>query len=69
MKAHCTLVGSAPDEISISPFPTRRSAPVVSSIVRESIEENTLNAILVGKLAFIKPVIILVVGRWVDIIR
>jgi len=47
---------------SISPRPTSLSAPVASRIVRESIDENTRNAILVGKLALINPVMMFADG-------
>ena len=45
------------------------SAPGPSRMVRESIPEVTRKAIRAGKLALMTPVIILVVGRWVAMIR
>ena len=61
--AHCKRITSPLIEISISPRPINCSAPPVSRIVRESILEETLNAIRAGKLALIVPVIIFTEGR------
>ncbi len=69
MKAHCTRVISLPVEINMSPRPISWLAPGWSRMVRESIMLVTRNAIRAGKLALITPVMILVVGRWVAIIR
>ena len=55
--------------MSISPRPISWFAPAESNMVLESITEVTLNAILAGKLAFIVPVIIFVVGLCVAIIK
>ena len=62
-KPHWSRIISEPVEISISPLPINWSAPDASRIVLESILDNTLNAILAGKLAFIIPVITLTEGR------
>ena len=53
---HCSLVKSLPCENNISPLPISCSAPDESKIVRESILLVTLNEILAGILAFIRPV-------------
>ena len=53
----------------MSPLPISWLAPTVSKIVLLSMPCITLNAILVGKLALIVPVIILVVGLCVAIIK
>ncbi len=49
----------------MSPRPIRSSAPGASRIVRESIWEAIANAIRLGKLALIRPVTTLTLGRWV----
>ena len=51
--------------ISISPLPSSFSAPLVSSIIRESIPFNTLKAIRPGMFALIRPVTTFTSGRWV----
>ena len=57
----------APD--SMSPIPSSDSAPIWSRIVRESIFDDTWNAIRVGTLALIRPVITSTDGRCVARIR
>ena len=49
----------------MSPLPISFSAPGESRIVEESILEITLKAILVGKLALIRPVMTSTDGLWV----
>ena len=70
-KAPCTLIGFGSDcgEKSISPLPKSFSAPTVSSIVRESIPEETAKAILEGIFAFISPVITFTLGLCVAITK
>ena len=54
---------------SISPRPSRRSAPGWSRITRLSIFEATAKAMRAGKLALIRPVTTSTEGRWVAMIR
>ncbi len=54
---------------SMSPCPSSDSAPIWSRIVRESIFDDTWNAIRVGMLALIRPVITSTDGRCVARIR
>ena len=69
--APCTrLILSAPTGLnSISPFPIRFSAPPLSRITLESVLFDTVNAILDGMFALIRPVITFVEGRCVPRIR
>ncbi|OQA35146.1 MAG: hypothetical protein BWY54_00723 [Candidatus Dependentiae bacterium ADurb.Bin331] len=53
----------------MSPLPTNLSAPAQSKIIRESILEATLNAIRLGKLTLIIPVITSTDGRCVATIK
>ena len=50
---------------SMSPWPSSDSAPFWSRITRESVCEDTANAIRAGTLALIMPVITSALGRWV----
>ena len=54
---------------SMSPLPSRLSAPLASMIVRESVFEDTWNVRRVGKLALMIPVSTSTEGRWVARIR
>ena len=54
---------------SMSPFPSRASAPFWSRIVRESVLDATRKAIRVGKFALMRPVITFTDGRWVATIK
>jgi S-DNA-T family DNA segregation ATPase FtsK/SpoIIIE len=47
---------------SMSPYPNRRSAPPLSSIVLESTLDDTINAILVGILASQRPSVNVITG-------
>jgi len=71
MKQPCILIGF--DIVwslySISPFPSRFSAPVWSKITLESIAEGTAYAILPEIFDFIKPVITVTTGFWVASIK
>ena len=64
MNVPCTLSGifSPCGRNNISPFPSSFSAPAISSIVLESICDDTANATLVGIFAFTTPVITSVDG-------
>ena len=53
----------------MSPLPTSFSAPVVSRMMRDSMELATAKAIRLGMLAFIRPVITSAEGRWVAMTR
>ncbi|MNL85937.1 hypothetical protein D3C87_2144380 [compost metagenome] len=53
----------------MSPWPSKVSAPIWSRMVRESILDDTWNAIRVGMLALIKPVMTSTLGRCVARIR
>ena len=53
----------------MSPRPTSFSAPWVSRMIRDSMEEATAKAIRLGMLAFMRPVITSAEGRWVAMIR
>ena len=50
---------------NMSPLPMSRSAPPWSRITRLSAREETANAIRLGTLALITPVITSTLGRWV----
>ena len=69
--APCIRVGSALPGCrnSKSPYFSKSSAPIWSRMVRLSILLCTVNAIRVGILALIRPVITSTLGRWVAIIR
>ena len=54
---------------SISPWPSRFSAPIWSRIVRLSILLDTWKAMRVGILALIRPVMTSTLGRWVARIK
>ena len=54
---------------SMSPLPSRCSAPMASRMVRESILDETRKEIRAGKFALIRPVITSTDGRWVARIR
>ena len=58
MNGPCTLYGlvDPTGENSMSPFPRSFSAPAMSRMVRESNCEATLNAILEGMFALMRPV-------------
>ena len=60
----CTRIGLfiPLPKYSISPYPNSLSAPPLSIIVLESTLEDTINAIRVGILALISPVITLTEG-------
>ena len=49
----------------MSPCPSRCSAPIWSRMVRESTFDETWNAMRLGMLALISPVITSTEGRWV----
>ena len=53
---------------SKSPYFSKSSAPIWSRIVRLSMRLCTVNAMRVGTLALIRPVITSTLGRWVAII-
>ena len=71
MYGPCTLYGllEPTGEKSMSPFPSSFSAPAMSRMVLESTCEATLNAILEGMLALIRPVTTSTEGLWVATIR
>ena len=50
---------------SMSPWPSSDSAPFWSRITRESVCDETANAIRAGTFALIMPVITSALGRWV----
>src|SRR5919106_408349 len=52
-------------EKSMSPWPSSDSAPFWSKMTRESVCEETANAIRAGTLALISPVMMSALGRWV----
>src|SRR5207253_1489418 len=54
---------------SMSPSPSRRSAPIASRMVRESVREVTRKEMRAGKLALMRPVMTSTEGRWVARIR
>src|SRR5438067_6393375 len=54
---------------SMSPSPSRRSAPIASRMVRESVREVTWKEMRAGKLALMRPVMTSTEGRWVARIR
>ncbi len=54
---------------SMSPLPSSDSAPMPSRIVRLSICDATRNAIRLGKLALMRPVMTFTDGRWVARMR
>ena len=49
----------------MSPLPIKRSAPIMSRIVRESTPDETANEMRDGTLALISPVMTSTEGRWV----
>ncbi len=53
----------------MSPSPSRRSAPIASRMVRESMREVTWNEMRAGKFALMRPVMTSTDGRWVARIR
>ena len=53
----------------MSPSPRRRSAPIASRIVRESVRDVTWNEMRAGKFALMRPVITSTEGRCVAITR
>ena len=83
MKSTTLLISSSPTKLpwilvgvfasiglyNISPFPRSFSAPVISRIVLESIEEETANDTRVGIFDLITPVIISADGLWVATIK
>ncbi len=58
-----------PGSSSMSPLPTSFSAPGWSRITRESVSDDTANAMRAGTLALITPVITFTDGRCVAMIR
>ena len=44
IKAHCNRTKSGPVDINMSPFPINCSAPLLSRIVLESVDDVTLKA-------------------------
>ncbi len=54
---------------SMSPIPSRASAPTASRITRESTWLETANATRLGMLALIMPVMTSTLGRWVATTR
>ncbi len=71
MKQPCTRsgLGCPPGEKSMSPRPSRASAPFWSRIVRESTFCDTWKAMRLGKFALMMPVMTFTEGRWVARIR
>jgi hypothetical protein len=71
IKAPCTREGRSAETglKSISPIPSKDSAPGESSITRESTWLETAKAMRLGTLALIMPVITSTLGRWVATTR